>query len=516
MGSRNLHGSSRERTATRGSSCGWSIAIAGVVACSSPSTPVADTNPSTTTTDTAPASTSPSLDTSSSEASVSSTEPAPGTSDTGYTTSAGSETLELAFVYVHGIKSCDPQQIEAAGSLEDLRTAVELALPERIAAFEAARGDVHVESRSAAVNIYLADPSPDMPAGEDPTDLDRWHVGFGECGSELQGDPCTTAYEWRYRLREQIEQRLRGAEHIVLIGHSTGARAAVELAADVGPGGIGTGGFGMADRILGTVSVSGMIDSLANYDLIGPFGFATVCSTGGGVLDVFGGCDPGDGWCEYATHLSGVEATRWLAQSSATLSLTSVQDCGVAFFAGEGDGSLPVAAQGAPFAYGLALTPAAGSTLGPAHGLRYGGFCHSAIDTASTEGHAQAVESVRDRVLEWLFERAPIVVSEGTQQTETALAPGETTPWIEIGDADCPDAVESYEAFVEGVRLHPGFFDGDDAPIDAAEIQVELIGNCRARFAWTQDGVDGSHDARFHWQIAADTGNGALARRLLD
>jgi hypothetical protein len=241
-----------------------------------------------------------------------------------------------------------------------------------------------------------------------------------------------------------------------------------------------------------------------------------MCKTGGNILGVFGSCDPGDGWCEYATHLSGSDSVHWLAENKAILTLTSVNDCGVAFFQGEGDGSLPARAQSAPYAHGQELTPIEGSTWGPAHGDRFGGFCHSAIDTPSTQGHMSAVERSRDRILDWVFTSAPFVLAEGTTQTESPIGPGESTEPFEIGADNCPADIDDYEVIVQGVRIHPGVLDGDDTPIADDEIAVELTGDCQARFVWTQNDSDSSHDARFHWKISAHTATGVLAHQLTD
>ena len=442
-----------------------------------------------------------------------------GSEDTAGTDSTGTatQTVELNFVFVHGIKSCADQQMSAADSLVDLDEALQAVAPDLVAAFEAEHPGVQLQVASARVNVYLADPSPEAPAGADPTQMDQWNVGYDGCGSEVPGDPCTTAYEWRWRLRAQIEALLPGADNLVIIGHSTGARTAVDLAADVGPAGVGTGGWGMSDRILGTVSIHGMIDSLDNYDLIGPFGFQSVCETGGGLLGVFGGCDPGDGWCEYAAGLSGVDATNFVADHAAALTLTSVQDCGVAFFGGESDGSLPVRAQSAPLAAGLTLTPVPGTTWGPAHGVRYGGFCHSAIDTPSTEGHDVAVQVARDLIASWLFVSAPRVAAEGTEELASAIAPGETSPPIAIGPGVCPVGASGTEAEVVGVRLHPDSLDGDDTPIDPAQIDVQVTGDCEATLTWTLDPAQpDAHRARFFWKITTDADRGVLARALDD
>lgn len=493
---------------------GWGALSLLVAACGNPSGVAADAGSSGQTSSTAadgPTTTSGADSTGMPPATSTSTTSADtGTEDT---TSTGTETVALNLVFVHGIKSCPEQQQSARDSLVDLDEALQAVAPELVAAFEAEHPGVHVQVASTRVNVYLAEPSPDMPAGADPTQMDQWSVGYDGCGSEVPGDPCTTAYEWRWRLRAEIEAQLPGADNLVIIGHSTGARTAVELAADVGPGGVGTGGWGMSDRILGTVAIHGMVDSLANYDLLGPFGFQSVCETGGGLLDLFGGCDPGDGWCEYATELSGVEATQWVVEHTAALTLTSVQDCGVAFFDGESDGSLPVRAQSAPFAAGLTLTPVPGTTWGPAHGERYGGFCHSAIDTPSTEGHDVAVQLARDHIASWLFVSAPRVVAEGMEELESELAPGETSPPIAIGPGTCPPGATGTQAEVVGVRLHPGVFDGDDTPIDPAEIEVQVTGDCAASFTWTLPPAEPDpHRARFFWKITTDADRGVLAR----
>src|SRR5262249_39533389 len=107
-------------------------------------------------------------------------------------------------------------------------------------------------------------------------------VGDPGCTTTQQGDPCTTAYEWRYRLAAEID-RLFPAPHknVVLIGHSAGARASMEGSANVGTGGVNSTDVGVQGRIAGIVTVQGMVDALGSskYNVVGITSFETACKT---------------------------------------------------------------------------------------------------------------------------------------------------------------------------------------------------------------------------------------------
>src|SRR5262249_58493754 len=68
-----------------------------------------------------------------------------------------------------------------------------------------------------------------LPISLGPMRMDDWEVGDPGCATTRQGDPCTTAYEWRYRLVQEINRLFPPtAKNIILIGHSTGARRSEE------------------------------------------------------------------------------------------------------------------------------------------------------------------------------------------------------------------------------------------------------------------------------------------------
>src|SRR5689334_22354767 len=152
---------------------------------------------------------------------------------------AAALTVELNLLYVHGIQNCTASRQNADGSLADLAAVVDAALPARIAAFQAAHPGVTVVVHRAAANLYTATPSGFHPSDStDPLSMDDWEVGDPGCSTTQQGDPCTTAYEWRYRMVQEIN-RFYPAPHgnIILIGHSTGPRVSMEVTANVGAGG---------------------------------------------------------------------------------------------------------------------------------------------------------------------------------------------------------------------------------------------------------------------------------------
>src|SRR5262249_57686620 len=99
-----------------------------------------------------------------------------------------------------------------------------------ISKYQAAHPGVTINVASAAANLYTAPASPYHPTDSlGPTHMDDWEVGDPGCATTKQGDPCTTAYEWRYRLVQEINRLFPAtAKNIILIGHSTGARRSEE------------------------------------------------------------------------------------------------------------------------------------------------------------------------------------------------------------------------------------------------------------------------------------------------
>jgi hypothetical protein len=91
-----------------------------------------------------------------------------------------------------------------------------------------------------------------------------------------------------------------------VIGHSTGARAAFEVASNTGPGGVGTQDWGVQDRIAAVVSIDGMIDGLqtSKYNVVGFSDFVSTRKNSDAIAAIFGAGVPGNGWCEYAGNVS--------------------------------------------------------------------------------------------------------------------------------------------------------------------------------------------------------------------
>jgi hypothetical protein len=421
-------------------------------------------------------------------------------------------TLEVHVLYVHGVQNCDGARQNAERSLRDLDAALTAELPERIAAYEASHPGLKLALYSAHANLYTAPSSGEQPSdSSDPLRMDDWEVGDPGCAAKRQGEPCTTAYEWRYRLAQEIQRKIPPtAKNILLVGHSTGARVAFEVAANVGPDGVNTQDWGVQARIAGVVTVHGMLDALGRdaYNSIGPFGFAATCKIGEAVLGFGDGCAHGNGWCEYAADVSGFAAADWVASEKRALMLTGFASCSPSLFSGQTDGPLPIDAQASPLATGISMTTAPGQTLRPAHGSRYGAFCHSTITSGSAQGHAEAVASAKNRVLDWLFVAAPRVVASGSVSVPS-LARDQSSPSVALVSA-LPSGwvsdVGAGEAGVEiaGVCRHPGFSDGDDHTVSADELAVATEADGSPSFRWTQaHDRDNSHAANFFWKLRA-------------
>lgn len=425
-------------------------------------------------------------------------------------------TVELNLLYVHGVKNCTAARQNAETSLADLAAAVDAALPARIATFEAAHPGVTVVVHSAAANLYTATPSGIHPSdSSDPLNMDDWEVGDPGCSATRQGDPCTTAYEWRYRLAREIERLYPGpAENIVLIGHSTGARTAMEVTANVGPtGAVETFDWGVRDRIAGVMTVHGMLDAIGDstYNFVGTTSFETGCKNGDALTGFGDSCAPGNGWCEYAGRVDGFAAADWVAQQKRALMLTAWGSCSPSAWTGRSDGSLPYDAQGSPLAVGLDMTPAPGQTWRPSHGQLYGAFCHSDITNAGNAQHAAARDAARQRLLDWLFVAAPRVANSGSNTT-ASLAQNQLSATFSMGST-CPAATvddtitsgtKGPGIDVVGVCHHPGLFDGDDHAVAAGEITVTNGTTCNGSYRWQQThDASNPHAADLWWKTRA-------------
>jgi hypothetical protein len=426
-----------------------------------------------------------------------------------------SGTIELNLLYIHGVKNSASSRPNAQHSLDDLRSAVDVDVVNRIAAYQAAHPDVTVNFASAAANLYTASASPYHPSDSlDPTLMDDWEVGDPGCTTTRQGDPCTTAFEWRYRLVQEINRRYPGKKNIVLIGHSTGARTAFEVASNTGPNGVGTYDWGVRDRIAAVVSINGMIDALQpnKYNVVGAASFVTTCKNGD-VLTFFGDFSaPGNGWCEYAGNVTGVSAADWVGQFKRSLVLISWGSCSPSLWTGNNDGSLPFAAEGSPFSSGVSLTPASGQTYMPAYGQTYGGsFCHSTITSGGDSNHAAAVAGAKAKILDLLFTSAPRVDTQGSNSTATSIAYNASSEVFSTGTS-CPVGERSTGLQVTGICKHPGFFDGDDHIITASEFTVtNSNSSCAATYQWKQaHDSNNKHAGIFYWQNRSVLAEGGL------
>jgi hypothetical protein len=421
-------------------------------------------------------------------------------------------TVELNLLYVHGLKSCTAARQNAEGSLADLESAVNAALPARIAAWEAAHPGVQVVTHSARANLYTATPSGIHPSDSpDPLNMDDWEAGDPGCSATQQGEPCTTAYEWRYRLAQEVNRLFPApARNVVLIGHSAGARVSMDVAANLGPGGVGTQDWGVRDRIAGVVTLQGVIDQIGSskYDVVGIASFETSCKDGDAIVGFGDSCAPGNGFCEWVARVDSSPAADWVASNQRALMLTSWGSCSPSAWTDRSDGVLPYDAQASPLAVGLDMTPAPGQTWREAHGQRYGAFCHSDITNASSANHAAARDAARDRILDWIFTAAPRVAATGTNST-TSLSFGQSTGDFPMGSS-CPlgdvddtltQGTKGAGIDLVGVCRHPGFFDGDDHPISASEFTVTNGAACNGTYRWTQaHDSSNPHAASFWWK----------------
>jgi len=418
---------------------------------------------------------------------------------------------------VHGVESTTSGQQSAGNALKDLQTAVNTALAPQITAYQTAHPGTTIVLKSALANLYTATPSPYHPSNSSgPLGMDGWSVGSPGCTTTAQGQPCTTAYEWRYRLAGQIVANFgASAKNVILIGHSTGARTAMEVAANTGPSGLGTENWNVQSMIAGVATVHGMLDGLNSsaYNFIGWSSFDTGCKDGGVLIDdITGSATPGPGWCEYAGDVSGFPSADWVAENKSTMMLTAWASCSPSLWTGYNDGDLPWAAQGSPHAVGTSMAPAAGTTYLPAHGQFYGAFCHSDITDASHANHTAAVNAATSQIVTWLFTSARKVVASGSLKTPV-ISYGNKTPVYPTGGSCPAGTVNDTFVTVVGDCSHPGLFDGNDHPVSQypTELTIPPASNCSSTFQWEQhhDSNNG-HAATFWWKTYSHPPSGGL------
>jgi len=427
---------------------------------------------------------------------------------------ASARTIEVNLLYVHGVKNCTTERQNAHNSLTSVASAIAAQVPSRIATWQTVHPGHTVVVNHAHANLYTAAHSGFNPSDStNPINMDDWEVGDPGCTTTRQGDPCTTAYEWRYRLASEINRLYPSPKkNIILVGHSTGARVAMEVAANVGPSGaINTFDWGVQSRIAGVVTLHGMVDSIgtSKYDVAGPLSFETTCKNGDAVGGWGDSCVQGNGWCEYAGRVSAFAAGDWVAKSKRALNLISWASCSPSLFAGRTDGPLPFDAQGSPWAVGTDMTPTTSSTWRVAHGQKYGSFCHSDITSTSSGNHAAARDAARNRILDWLFVAAPRVAATGSNTTAT-LAYNATSSTYTMGAA-CPTGEmddtmtagnKATGIDISGSCKHGGSFDGDDHSVALSEITVASNGTtCNGSYRWKQaHDSNNSHAGTFTWK----------------
>jgi pimeloyl-ACP methyl ester carboxylesterase len=401
----------------------------------------------------------------------------------------------LRFVFVHGFQSSDDVRVTAQDDLIDVETYVLSTIEARAVAYEAGRSvGLVVESRR--VNLY--------------TDLEG--ALLAPClDCESDGTGIATATRWREQLVAKIEQAYPNGEgNLVLVGHSTGARVAMEVAANVGGiEGPQSHDWGLSERIAGVVTAHGAIDALdsAAYALTGPISFHFGCTA----LNE-------DGICDYLGFVSAVAAADAVAAEGRALMLTSWADCGLSAFAGASDKTLPAAAMGSPRAWGMTMVPAGGTlTMVPAHGHFYGAFCHSDLTNADSPRHVDAVASLGEHILDWLFLAAPRVVNLESPDSfieAPALAPNTLSESFPVV-AECGSVDQDFGApEVVGSCRHPEILDGDDHALDPANLVVTDAAECGGSFAWQHPHTGEQHAAQLWYKSYAVPEGGGLLYRL--
>ncbi len=371
--------------------------------------------------------------------------------------------LELHFVFVHGVG--DPDSYDRSDNdLVDLEKAVMARIEARRPAYEAAHG-VAIEATSLRVNLYTDDkgqvPSPNTDDGS---------------GDEV-------AAHWRTRLAEKLAAAFpHGEKNIVLVGHSTGARVSMEVAADVGGASntLGVANWGFTKRIAGVVSVHGMLDAIGGY------------ATLGDVVPFSIGCKvvKKSGWCSYAASVSSLPASDWVATNRHSLILTSVVDddrCGTSVWKEPSDQTLPTRAQGSPASVGLGIVADRDGVFRPSHGIPYGSFCHSDITNGNSPRHAEAVTNASTLIEQWLFDAARRVVNTTpeSQTYDTPTLSNLTTSDPYTFAPGCPIGTFSGGALdLVGNCHHPGYSDGDDHAMYPEQLLATFDGRCGGTVRW--------------------------------
>lgn len=382
--------------------------------------------------------------------------------------------VELHLVYVNGLLD-PPNYAKGEGTFSTLDKAITKELKAKLPAYEAAN-HVKVTFDSKRINVY--------------TDLN----GNVPTPGTDDGTGAQVATKWRSQLAAKLGKAFpNGEKNIVLIGHSTGGRVSMEMAADVGgPSGlVGFGNWGWKDRIAGVVSVHGMIDALGKY------------TTSPRVVSFELGCkaQKKSGWCEYAANIGAWPAADWVAKNKRSLVLTGAfDDCGFPLWAETSDNALPLRAQGSPASVGLSLAKLQGGEYGAAHGIYYGDFCHDDITSGASPRQKQAVENATKAISSWLFTSAPRVLNhdEDDQSAKSpSLAGGATSATTAINTSCAAGWKAKGPIAVVGNCSHPGLVDGDDHPMIPSQITATSVA-CGGTVKWKNVHPDGHAGTLFY------------------
>lgn len=436
-------------------------ALVAALGCAAPE----ETHPGGSTSESSSSSSAAPIDSGSSEGSLpeSSTDTSADASDPD--TSSGdpppSGTIAVRFAFVHGVLGSADAQTNAENQADDMEAYLLVHAEERATQYELEHPGIDVEIASTRLNVY--------------TDVqgNLLSPGLDEVGD---GTGITTANRWREQLALKLDLAYPGQGNLVVIGHSTGARAAMEVAASVGDDGApGSRDWGVEDRIAAVVSLHGMIDALGNpeYDFLGPIDFLTGCNL----------AQPA-GWCEYAANVSGVAAMDWVAANKHALALIGWGDCSPSLWTGQNDKSLPLRAQGSPDVAGMNMTPIRDGQQAPAHGVLYGNFCHSDVTSSSSAAHDAAIAAAMDRVLDFVFVAAPRVANRGLEAQTIEIDPlpaGVWSSFVDRGDG-CGDEVDAGAPEVAGSCIHE---DADDHAMDEHDVVEIMDGrDCTGSARW--------------------------------
>ncbi len=426
-------------------------------------------------------------------ASTASTEDASaGTMDPDTSTGAPqSGTIAVRFAFVHGVLGSADAQTNAESQAADMEAYLLVHAEERATQYELDHPGIDVEIASTRLNVY--------------TDVqgNLLSPGLDEVGD---GTGITTANRWREQLALKLDLAYPGQGNIVVIGHSTGARAAVEVAASVGDDlGPGSRDWGVEDRIAAVVSLHGMIDALGNpeYDFLGPIDFLTGCEL----------AQP-TGWCEYAANVSGVAAMDWVAANKHALALIGWADCSPSLWTGQNDKSLPLRAMGSPDVAGMTMTPIRDGQQAPAHGILYGNFCHSDVTSSSSAAHDAAIAAAMDRVLDFVFVAAPRVANRGLDAQAIEIDPlpdGVWSSFVDRGDG-CGDELDAGPPEVAGSCIHD---DADDHAMNDEDVVEVMDGrDCTGSARWQHLHQDEMVSAKLWLKAYSQPAGGGLVSTL--